>query len=187
MKTPHPDAVKNEVEHLRDTFWGKTPNGTLICPTMTEDGWKADLTSPWFAKWLDTAAGEQAITVWYDWRINTLKPRYWSEGRDILESYQHSFSTVEALKEWLAEIQKRVDESYARKLYLSALGEGYSLKPTHISQVRPGDIILHEGILKTLGKNNIKSGFMGITLWGDCYRLGNKAVLVATPVVKHNR
>ena len=47
----------------------------------------------------------------------------------------------------------------------------------HISQIQTGDTVIHEGILKTLSANNIKHDkFMGTTIFGDSYRLGNKLV-----------
>lgn len=46
----------------------------------------------------------------------------------------------------------------------------------HISEVRPGDTIEHLGLVHTVGRRNIKSGFMGRTLYGDSYRLGQQPV-----------
>jgi hypothetical protein len=47
----------------------------------------------------------------------------------------------------------------------------------HISQIRNGDTILHNGEVKTVSGNNIKSSkFMGKTLFGDSYNLGHKLV-----------
>ena len=44
----------------------------------------------------------------------------------------------------------------------------------HISEIRPGDTILHTyGKVRTVCRNNIKhNSFMGISLFGDSYRLG---------------
>lgn len=44
----------------------------------------------------------------------------------------------------------------------------------HISQIRPGDTILHtDGEVRTVCRSNIRvDNFMGITLFGDSYRLG---------------
>jgi len=53
------------------------------------------------------------------------------------------------------------------------------IKLTHISLIAAGDTILHNGKLMTVCNNNIKRGFMGITIFGDSYRLGN------IPVKKH--
>lgn len=59
----------------------------------------------------------------------------------------------------------------------------YTLKPTPISRVRVGDVILRGGKLKTVGSQNIKRGGMGITLFGDSYKLGKDPVMVAK--IKH--
>lgn len=53
----------------------------------------------------------------------------------------------------------------------------YTTHPTHISLIRQGDTIEVNGTLHTVGKNDIKSGFMGLTLRGDSYRLGTVPVL----------
>lgn len=44
----------------------------------------------------------------------------------------------------------------------------------HISEIRPGDTILHtDGEIRTVcGKNITRDPFMGISLFGDSYRLG---------------
>lgn len=48
----------------------------------------------------------------------------------------------------------------------------------HISQIQPGDTILHtDGEVRTVCRSNIKvDNFMGITLFGDSYRLGTTPV-----------
>jgi len=45
----------------------------------------------------------------------------------------------------------------------------------HIDQVQPGDCIqCTDGELRTINKSHIKrGGFMGTTIWGDSYFLGN--------------
>ncbi|MEB0262888.1 hypothetical protein [Mucilaginibacter sp. 10I4] len=48
----------------------------------------------------------------------------------------------------------------------------YIIKEVHLSEIRAGDTILHDGEIRTVGKENIKKGFTGITLFGDPYRLG---------------
>ena len=51
------------------------------------------------------------------------------------------------------------------------------LNSVHISQISVGDTIEHEGKLRTVSGNNIKrDSFMGRTLFGDSYNLGNKPV-----------
>lgn len=44
----------------------------------------------------------------------------------------------------------------------------------HISQIRPGDTILHtDGQARTVCRKDItRDSFMGISLFGDSYRLG---------------
>lgn len=47
----------------------------------------------------------------------------------------------------------------------------------HISQIRVGDTIMHNGVMTTISGNNIKrSEFMGISLFGDTYNLGYKLI-----------
>lgn len=55
----------------------------------------------------------------------------------------------------------------------------YTTTPTHISLIRPGDVVEIDGNLKTVGRDDIRKGFMGHTLWGDSYRLGQLLVPVA--------
>lgn len=55
----------------------------------------------------------------------------------------------------------------------------YTIKPTHISDIKAGDTILHNGEVKTVSGNNIKGNpFIGKTLFGDSYNLGYKKVEV---------
>ncbi len=50
-------------------------------------------------------------------------------------------------------------------------------KQVHISQVRVGDTILHNGEEKTVCGRSLKEcKFMGRTLFGDSYSLGYKLV-----------
>lgn len=51
-----------------------------------------------------------------------------------------------------------------------------SIVEVHISTIRIGDTIEHNGELHTVGRNNIKRGFMGKTLFGDSYRMGRTLV-----------
>lgn len=47
----------------------------------------------------------------------------------------------------------------------------------HISLIRAGDTVFHEGWVKTVGAKDIKyETFMGYTLFGDSYILGRKPV-----------
>lgn len=49
-----------------------------------------------------------------------------------------------------------------------------TIKQVHISTIVNGDtIICRDGIIRTVGRNNIKrDSFMGVTLFGDSYNLG---------------
>ncbi|HEY8331540.1 MAG TPA: hypothetical protein VIO83_09470 [Pseudomonas sp.] len=50
-------------------------------------------------------------------------------------------------------------------------------EPVHISEIRAGDTVSHNGCLRTVGRSDIKrGGFMGTTLFGDSYRLGHTLV-----------
>lgn len=52
----------------------------------------------------------------------------------------------------------------------------------HIDSIRAGDCVEHDGRFMTVCRNDLKRGFMGITLFGDSYRLGTVPVVKATPV-----
>lgn len=56
----------------------------------------------------------------------------------------------------------------------------YTTQDTHISTIRAGDTVEHQGRLMTVCASNLKRGFMGITLFGDSYRLGTLPVKKAT-------
>jgi hypothetical protein len=50
----------------------------------------------------------------------------------------------------------------------------YKMEEVHISNINPGDTILHvDNKVTTVCRNNIKSGFMGTTLFGDSYNMGS--------------
>jgi hypothetical protein len=49
-------------------------------------------------------------------------------------------------------------------------------KRVHITDIRPGDTVSHNGHLRTVCRSDIKRGFMGTTLFGDSYRLGQLPV-----------
>ena len=48
----------------------------------------------------------------------------------------------------------------------------------HISTIKTGDSVIHNGNEMTVNNDNIKSGFMGTTLFGDSYRMGTIPVQV---------
>jgi hypothetical protein len=55
----------------------------------------------------------------------------------------------------------------------------YDIKKINIKDVRAGDTVVVGGELKTVCKKDILRGFMGVTLFGDSYRLGSLPVTVA--------
>lgn len=42
----------------------------------------------------------------------------------------------------------------------------------HKSMIQPGDCIMVKGVPHTTGKNDFRTGFMGLTIFGDSYRMG---------------
>ncbi len=52
----------------------------------------------------------------------------------------------------------------------------------HISRLRAGDTILHNNKDMTVSSDDLKSGFMGITVFGDSYRLGTVPVILITDI-----
>lgn len=51
----------------------------------------------------------------------------------------------------------------------------------HISQIKPGDTVIHHGHQKTVCRGNIGyDSFHGVTLWGDSYNSGRIAVQKVT-------
>ena len=50
------------------------------------------------------------------------------------------------------------------------------IEKIHISFIKLGDTINHFDGIRTVTKSNIKSGFMGVTLFGDSYNLGTRLV-----------
>ncbi len=53
----------------------------------------------------------------------------------------------------------------------------YQTQDVHISTIKKGDTILHvDGHIRTVCNNNIKTGFMGTTLFGEPYKLGTQLV-----------
>lgn len=51
-----------------------------------------------------------------------------------------------------------------------------TIKNVHISTIRAGDTVIHQDKLMTVCNKDLKSGFMGITLFGDAYVSGRKLV-----------
>ena len=53
----------------------------------------------------------------------------------------------------------------------------YDIQEVHISTIRGGDTVMHNGEMKTVSFNNIKrGGFMGTSIFGDSYMSGHKLV-----------
>lgn len=53
----------------------------------------------------------------------------------------------------------------------------YTIEHVQISTIKAGDTVMHRGVLKTVCRNNLgMDSFMGITLFGDCYKMGRKLV-----------
>jgi hypothetical protein len=51
------------------------------------------------------------------------------------------------------------------------------IEKVHISTIRIGDTVKHEGEIKTICKNVLKySSFLGFSIFGDSYNLGHKKV-----------
>ena len=55
----------------------------------------------------------------------------------------------------------------------------YTIKRTHIADIRIGDTVEVDGAMRTVCHDNLKRGFMGLTLFGDSYRLGSRMVNLA--------
>ena len=53
----------------------------------------------------------------------------------------------------------------------------YKIIEVHKNDIKAGDTILHDNVIKTITSTNIKySEFMGASLFGDSYNLGYKLV-----------
>mgnify|MGYP003403861598 len=46
----------------------------------------------------------------------------------------------------------------------------------HKETIRIGDCIVVDGVMKTVSKGDIRSGFMGITIFGDSFKMGTVPV-----------
>lgn len=57
-------------------------------------------------------------------------------------------------------------------------GHLFACEEVHISSVRRGDIVFHDGKARTVGKKSLRHDmFLGYTLFGDPYLLGTKPVI----------
>ena len=53
----------------------------------------------------------------------------------------------------------------------------YNIVEAHKEEIKSGDLILFNGVVKTVCKNNIKrDSFMGLTIFGDNYKGGKLKV-----------
>ena len=53
----------------------------------------------------------------------------------------------------------------------------YTIRNVSIDSIVPGDVIIHEGVMKTISKSSIgKDSLLGKTLFGDSYNSGYKPV-----------
>lgn len=52
----------------------------------------------------------------------------------------------------------------------------YEVVPTPVEQILPGDTVEVDGVLRSVCKNDLKRGFMGVTLFGDSYKAGTVPV-----------
>ena len=53
----------------------------------------------------------------------------------------------------------------------------YTLTEVHKDTIKAGDVIMVDGILRTVCNKDINAySFMGLTIFGDCYKLGRKPV-----------
>lgn len=54
----------------------------------------------------------------------------------------------------------------------------FKTTPTHIDDIKVGDVVVHDGQDRTVCAADLKHGtFMGTTLFGDSYRCGTVPVL----------
>ncbi len=67
------------------------------------------------------------------------------------------------------------------------LRDGVSIlttKQTHISQIRSGNTIIHEGKIVEVSDKDIRvGGFLGTSIFGDSYHSGYKKVTLVTFLV----
>lgn len=58
----------------------------------------------------------------------------------------------------------------------------HHIKPTHVEDIRPGDVIVVQGVVKTVGKSDIKHDhFTGTSIYGDNFMNGYKFVNLIRP------
>lgn len=124
-----------------------------------------------------------------------------SEGKDISDekSFREYAKKVlrkahkddydeEKAKETIDGILKKADGDMDKAVGMLSGGvsesvEDYPRKSVHIDDIKPGDVVFHDGKIMTVNDKDLKKGgFMGTTLFGDSYRSGSKKVeLVVIP------
>lgn len=67
-------------------------------------------------------------------------------------------------------------------------GKVYEIANVHKDDIRVGDTILcSDGLMRTVSRNNITSGFCGTCIFGDSYQLGHlpvKKVIIKRAVIR---
>lgn len=55
--------------------------------------------------------------------------------------------------------------------------DGFTFTPVHITNIQPGDIVIHRDAVVTVGPKDIKRcPFMGTSIFGDSYVAGHRLV-----------
>jgi hypothetical protein len=64
----------------------------------------------------------------------------------------------------------------------------YTTKEVHISEIRQGDTVIHDGVMRTVSGTDIKrDNFMNTSIFGDAYKIGyTKVTLVIFKTFKNN-
>jgi len=60
----------------------------------------------------------------------------------------------------------------------------YNTASKHITTIRAGDTVVHNGELRTVCNTDIsRVDLLGVTLFGDSYRAGHKSVIKVTRIL----
>lgn len=96
---------------------------------------------------------------------------YFEKGRVVL------FETHPEYQKARARAEQNIADYAAKR----AKRQAKQHQTCNIVDVNPGDTVLHDGIETTVCRTDIrKCHFMGVTLFGDSYRLGTKPVTLVT-------
>ena len=104
-----------------------------------------------------------------------------SKFKNFLNSFKSDLTDIKS--------QALQFQNINESLYGYALHGYDNVKATdvHISQIKWGDTVIHNGEMKTVGKNDIKyDSFMGTSLFGDNYKSGTKLVKKIDFIVPKN-